>query len=116
MTVLTVTEESFESVALRPGIVIIDFWAPWCPPCRGFKPVFEAAAARHTDITFGAVNTDEESDLWDSLGLKSIPTVFAFRDEVLVYAEPGGFSTADFDKFIAEIRALNMDEIAQDVD
>ncbi|MDR0284562.1 MAG: thioredoxin family protein [Propionibacteriaceae bacterium] len=111
MAVLTITQDSFESVTALPGIVFIDCWATWCPPCRGFKPVFEKASNTYPDITFGSVNTEEEQVLAAQLGITSIPTIMAFREGVLVYARPGAMGAQDFDRLIDAVRALDMDQV-----
>ena len=108
MAVLTVTKESFESVTNLPGVVFIDCWANWCPPCRGFKPVFEAASNANPDVTFASVNTEEEAALAASLGISSIPTILAFKDGVLVYNQAGALRAPDFDKLIDAVRAFNV--------
>ena len=120
MAVLKVTKESFNSVVNLPGIVIIDCWADWCPPCRAFKPVFEKAAERNPDITFGMIDTQKEVALAAALEITTIPTVMIVRDGIPVYSQPGGMPTKAFDDLIMEVRALDMDkvraELGQDSD
>jgi len=118
MAVLKVTKDSFNSVVNLPGIVIIDCWADWCPPCRAFKPVFEKAAERNPDITFGMIDTQKEVALAAALEITTIPTVMIVRDGIPIYSQPGGMPTKAFDDLIMEVRALDMDkvraELAQD--
>lgn len=116
MAVMTVTGESFESVINLPGIVVLDFWAAWCPPCRGFKPVFEAASEKNPDITFGSVNTEEQTGLAASLQVSSIPTIMLFRDGILVYAEAGALPAPAFADLLTQARALDMDAIRAEIE
>lgn len=111
MSVLTVTADSFTSVIDAPGIVMLDFWAEWCPPCRAFTPVFHKAAEDNTDITFGSVDTDAETSLAAGLEISSIPTIMAFRDGILVFSQPGALRAPDFARVIEAVRALDMDEV-----
>ena len=111
MTVLSVTEDSFDTIISFPGIVFLDCWAEWCPPCRAFKPVFEAAAKVHTDITFGTIDTAKEVTLAGALEITSIPTIMAFRDGILVFSRAGALRAADLEGLIEAVRALDMDEV-----
>ena len=111
MSVLTVTQDSYQEVTSLPGIVFLDCWAPWCPPCRAFKPIFEAAAEANPDITFGLVNTEQETELAAQLGITTIPTVMAFRDSLLVFAQPGAFTAQEFAHLIDSVRGLDMDKV-----
>jgi len=111
MSVISVTRDSFQSVTSLPGIVFLDFWASWCPPCRAFSPVFEKAADKNPDITFGSIDTDKESELAGRLEISSIPTIMAFRDGILVFSRPGGMSAHDFAGLIDAVRGLDMDEV-----
>jgi thioredoxin 1 len=105
------TESNFENLAIRDGIVLVDFWATWCGPCRMFAPVFESASDVHTDITFGKVDTESEQVLAASAHITSIPTLMAFRDGVLVYREAGALPAPALEELISSVRALDMDEI-----
>ena len=91
--------------------MLVDWWAPWCGPCRVFGPVFEKASEKHADIVFGKINTDEQKDLAQAFNIRSIPTLFIFREKVLLFAEAGSLPASALDQVIEKVRSLDMDEV-----
>ena len=115
MATIELTESTFEETVTKDGIVLVDWWAEWCGPCRVFSPIFEAAAERHPDITFGKVDTEAEQMLAAAADIQSIPMVMAFRDGILVFAQPGALPEAALEDLIGQIRALDMDAVRAQV-
>jgi thioredoxin 1 len=110
MSTLHVTEANFEET-VKDGIVMLDFWAAWCGPCRAFAPIFEAAAKRHPDVKFGKIDTDAEQGLAAAFEIRSIPTVMILRDGIVLAAQPGMLPAGAIDAIIEKVKALDMDEV-----
>lgn len=115
MASTTLTAANFEKTVLDEDIVLVDFWAEWCGPCRQFAPVFEAASEEHDDIVFGKVDTEAEQALAQAANITSIPTLMAFREGILVFAQPGALPASALQQVIDGVRGLDMDAIRSDI-
>ena len=111
MATIAIDADNFREHVSRPGLTLIEFWAEWCGPCRYFGPLFERVSERHPDVVCGKVNTEVQTELAGALRIRSIPTLMAFRDGVLLFNEPGALPEAVLDALLAQIRALDMDDI-----
>ena len=116
MATVTLTGENFDQVVTGNDIVLVDFWAAWCGPCRMFAPVYEAASEDHGDVVFGKVDTEAEQGLAAGFGIMSIPTLAVFRDQILLYAQPGALPPAALDELVTKVKALDMDEVRRQVE
>jgi thioredoxin 1 len=110
-----VTSGNFKQVVERDGIVLLDWWASWCGPCRAFAPTYEKVAAKHPDITFGKVDTEANPDLAGTFEIRSIPTLMILRDKVLLFSQPGALPEAALEDLIRQVRALDMDKVRADI-
>jgi thioredoxin 1 len=115
MAVVELTKENFEQVVTSNPTVIIDFWAPWCGPCKGFAPVFERVAEEHPDVVFAKVNTDEEQEIAQHFQIRSIPTLMVFRDQIIVFSQPGALPQNALEQVVEKAKELDMQEVRQQI-
>jgi len=111
MPTVTLTTENFKDHVEKPGILVIDWWATWCGPCRAFAPIYEKASDKYTDVVFGKIDTDAEQDLAATFEIRSIPTLMVFRDQVLVFARPGMIPGAALEDLVDKVKALDMADV-----
>jgi len=109
------TRDNFESVVTGNAMVIVDFWASWCAPCRAFAPTFETASERHADVVFGKVNTEDQPELAAAFNIRSIPTLMFFRENVVLYAEAGALPPPMLEQMLAEVKAVEMAEVHREI-
>jgi thioredoxin len=112
---IELTDATFEETLKKGGILFLDFWAQWCPPCRAFGPVFEAAAEKHPDITFAKVNSDEQRGLSAAFEVRAIPTLAVFRDGILLSCEAGALPAASLENIVTQVRAIDMEKVKRDI-
>lgn len=115
MAVLELTQDIFEPTILNNDFIIIDFWAPWCAPCRAFAPIFEAAAEKHPSIIFAKVNTEEEQEIASNFQIRSIPTLMIFREKVIIFSQPGSLPASALDDLITQAQQLEMAQVHREI-
>ena len=116
MATVNLTKDSFEKTVLDSGIVLVDFWATWCGPCRAFAPIYEQISEKHEDITFGKVDTEAERELAAYFEIRSIPTLMIFRDQIPVFSQPGMLPANVLEDLIGKVRDLDMDDVRKQID
>ena len=115
MSAINLSKDNFDKTVTDNHMVVVDFWAPWCAPCRFFAPVFEATSEKHPDVVFGKVNTEEEPELAGMFGIRSIPTLMMLREKVILYAEAGALPAHALEELIAKAKALDMTKVHEEI-
>ncbi len=115
MATLELNAANFQQTINENANVIIDFWAPWCAPCRGFAPTFEAASEKQPGIVFAKVNTEEQQEIAAAFNIRSIPTLMVFRDQIIIYSEAGALPAQAFDQLVEQAMALDMDQVRAEI-
>ncbi len=115
MATVELTKENFEQVVSTNPMVVVDFWAPWCGPCKGFAPVFEGASEQHEDVVFAKVNTDDEQEIAGSFGIRSIPTLMVFREKVLLFQQAGALPASALEQVLEQAKALDMAQVHEEI-
>jgi thioredoxin 1 len=116
MAVVELTKENFEQVVTSNPTVIVDYWAPWCGPCRGFAPVFEKVSEKHPDVVFAKVDTDAEQEIAQHFQIRSIPTLMVFREQIIVFSQPGALPQGAFEQVVEKVKELDMNEVRKQID
>lgn len=115
MATVALTKDTFDQTISDNETVFVDFWAEWCGPCRMFAPTFEAASEKHDDIVFAKVDTEDQQELAYRFGIRSIPTLMVFRDQIVLYAQPGALPAHMFDELITQVKAIDMDKVRSQI-
>ena len=115
MATVTATQDNFDDIIQNNSIVFMDFWAPWCAPCRSFAPVYEEVSEKHQDIVFAKVNTEDEQELAGQFKVRSIPTLMIFREKIILFSQPGALPANSLEELIQKARELDMDQVRQEI-
>jgi thioredoxin 1 len=115
LSTVDLTQDNFEDVIQNNAMVLVDFWAPWCGPCRAFAPVYEAASAQHADVVFAKVNTEDQQELASAFQIRSIPTLMLFRDQIILFSQPGSLPGPALENVLTKAKALDMDMVRKEI-
>ena len=115
MPTVALTKDNFEQVVIGNDIVMVDFWAPWCAPCRSFAPTYEAASEQHADVVFAKVNTEEQQELAAAFNIRSIPTLMLFREQIVLYSEAGALPAAALEDILGKAKAIDMQAVHKEI-
>lgn len=115
MATVNLTRENFQSVVTGNDIVVVDFWAPWCGPCRQFAPTFEKASEKHEGVIFAKVNTEDEPEIAQQFAIRAIPTLMVFREKVILYSEAGAMSGGQFDSLVDQVKGVDMEKVHAEI-
>ncbi|GAA2156776.1 MULTISPECIES: thioredoxin [Glycomyces] len=116
MATVALTKDNFEETVTGNEIVLVDWWADWCGPCKMFAPTFEASSEKHPDVVFGKIDTEDQPELSGEAGIQSIPTLMAFRDGILLYSQPGALPPAALEEIIGKVKELDMDAVRAEIE
>lgn len=116
MATVELTKDNFEETVTGNGIVLVDWWADWCGPCKMFAPTFEKSSEQHEDVVFGKIDTEDQRELSAEAGIQSIPTLMAFRDGILLYSQPGALPPAALEEIIGKVKELDMDAVRAEIE
>ena len=115
MATVELTKDNFEDVITQNDLIVVDFWAPWCGPCKGFAPVFEAASEKHSDVVYAKVNTEEQQELAGHFAIRSIPTIMVFREKVVLFSQAGALPAEALESIVTQAQALDMKQVHEEI-
>lgn len=116
MATIELTKETFEETITNNDIILVDFWAPWCGPCKSFGPIYEAESEKHDDVVFAKINTEDQQELGGSFNIRSIPTLMIFREKIVIFSQAGALPASALEEIIAKTKELDMDEVRKDIE